>query len=186
MIPFTVVTTNSSNSTQSVMQHYASDDVWATAFSSCVYLQSSVNYGPLPAEGSSLGSNVSSILSNLDTQLSTTLPPGPYFISTLTGKVCKPYRLYSDYSQAFLESLWSDSNGTLHTVQASIYNPAALAIAVPSRLYYQRTTDKPLAGVRIGIKDLFDLQGRITNFGDRAYASIKNLRPLMLSPYRNC
>ena len=42
-------------------------------------------------------------------------------------------------------------------------------IAVPSRLYYTKTDQKPLAGVRVGIKDIFDLAGVRTSNGNRAY-----------------
>jgi hypothetical protein len=43
------------------------------------------------------------------------------------------------------------------------------AIAVPSRLYYTKTADKPLAGVRIGIKDIYDIKGLRTSNGNRAW-----------------
>ncbi|KAL9054841.1 MAG: hypothetical protein Q9206_003378 [Seirophora lacunosa] len=52
--------------------------------------------------------------------------------------------------------------------------PAALpgiespTIGVPSRLYYTRTASKPLAGVRLGIKDIYDIAGVKTGDGNRA------------------
>lgn len=53
---------------------------------------------------------------------------------------------------------------------------AALTIAVPSRLYYSPTPEKPLAGVRMAIKDLFDLKGLKTSGGNRAYYEMSNAK----------
>jgi len=44
-----------------------------------------------------------------------------------------------------------------------------LAIAVPSRMYYTKSAEKPLAGVRIGIKDIYDIKGLRTSNGNRAW-----------------
>lgn len=45
-------------------------------------------------------------------------------------------------------------------------------IPVPSRLTYQTSTSKPLANVRLAIKDLFDVKGVKTSGQNRAYASL--------------
>lgn len=44
-----------------------------------------------------------------------------------------------------------------------------MCIAVPSRLYFNKTPELPLAGTRIAIKDLFHLNGVHTGCGNRAY-----------------
>lgn len=44
-------------------------------------------------------------------------------------------------------------------------------VAVPSRLYYKRTEAKPLAGVRVTVKDNMHLAGVTTGLGNRAYAT---------------
>lgn len=49
-----------------------------------------------------------------------------------------------------------------------------LTIAVPSRLYYTRTEDKLLAGVRLAVKDLYDLKGVKTSGGNRALFEMKS------------
>ncbi len=49
-----------------------------------------------------------------------------------------------------------------------------LSVAVPSRLYYQRSPKSPLAGVRIAIKDVFDLEGLITSAGSRGYFNVSD------------
>lgn len=56
------------------------------------------------------------------------------------------------------------------TLTASAYGTHALTIAVPSRLRYKRTADKPLAGMRVGVKDILDLKGVRTGNGNRAFA----------------
>ena len=58
------------------------------------------------------------------------------------------------------------------TLNASAYGTHTLCIAVPSRLYYKVTPKKPLAGLRIGIKDIFHLNGVCTGGGNRAYLSL--------------
>ena len=44
-----------------------------------------------------------------------------------------------------------------------------LEIAVPSRLKFQRQPHLPMAGLRIAVKDNFDLQGTKTSLCSRAY-----------------
>lgn len=45
-------------------------------------------------------------------------------------------------------------------------------IPVPSRLYHSKTAGKPLAGARIGLKDIFDLEGVKTTLSSRAWAEL--------------
>ncbi|KAI1300060.1 amidase signature domain-containing protein [Xylaria venustula] len=66
------------------------------------------------------------------------LPPGPYFL--YRGSIHQAYRLYSALSSIDPRGLWKH-------------------VAVPSRLYGEQSADKPLAGARMGIKDIFRLEG---------------------------
>ncbi|KAK4080535.1 hypothetical protein Trihar35433_1640 [Trichoderma harzianum] len=68
------------------------------------------------------------------------LPSGPYFVDS-AGSAYRAYR----------------------------FSSATMSIGVPSRLYFTRTKEKPLAGVRIGVKDLFDLNGVKRSNGNRAW-----------------
>lgn len=45
-------------------------------------------------------------------------------------------------------------------------------MAVPSRLYFTKTFEKPLNGRRIAIKDNIDLDGAVTGLGSKAYAEL--------------
>lgn len=54
--------------------------------------------------------------------------------------------------------------------------PSALTVAVPSRLYYQKTVAKPYAGLRLAIKDIIDLKGLKTGASSRAYTELHPVR----------
>lgn len=93
---------------------------------------------------------------------------GPYFLSAQHGTIHKAYRLYSDFAGAFTETCITDRSGAFHVLPANVAGQG-LAVAVPSRLYSNRTIEKPLDGVRIGVKDIFDVKGLKTSNGNRAW-----------------
>ncbi|KAL4900076.1 hypothetical protein BDW74DRAFT_171021 [Aspergillus multicolor] len=97
------------------------------------------------------------------------LPSGPYFLDTTTGAVYEAYRLYSDVMGSFTQGLIATGNNTYDVLPASLQGYESLTIGVPSRLYYTPTAEKPLAGVRLGVKDLYDIKGVKTGCGNRAY-----------------
>ncbi|KAI9646388.1 hypothetical protein NHQ30_004380 [Ciborinia camelliae] len=97
------------------------------------------------------------------------VPPGPYFLTPNTGELFKAYRLYSDVQDAFTEGTIENSDGTFSILSASIPGVQSSTIGVPSRLYYTKTAKQPLAGVRIGVKDIYDVAGIKTGNGNRAY-----------------
>lgn len=101
---------------------------------------------------------------------STNFPQGPYFISP-TGDLYQPYRLYADSEGAFTQPLgpYDAFQGTYTTLPATVPGINAPGVAVPSRLYYTKTASKPLAGVRTGIKDIYDIAGIRTSDGNRAF-----------------
>jgi hypothetical protein len=98
---------------------------------------------------------------------SSALSPGPYFVDA-AGQVYEAWRLFSDVQGAFTESVTSSSDGSYSVLPAGTVGQK-LAIAVPSRLYFTKTAEKPLAGVRIGIKDIYDIKGLRTSNGNRAW-----------------
>ena len=106
----------------------------------------------------------------LDGRSSGPIPSGPYFISS-TGALYQPWRLYSDIAGAFTQALIPApaAEGVYEALPATLPGISAPGIAVPSRLYFTRTDAKPLAGVRIGIKDIFDVAGVRTSNGNRAF-----------------
>jgi hypothetical protein len=99
----------------------------------------------------------------------TEIPAGPYFMSPRTGNVYQAYRLYSDVQGAFTEGLKPNTDGSYSVLSAAIPGAQSQAIGVPSRLYYTKSGAKPLAGVRLGVKDIYDIAGTKTSCGNRAY-----------------
>ena len=99
------------------------------------------------------------------------IPSGPYFLS-ITGAVYQAYRLYSDFAGAFTQPLIPSTNGTYAALPAAIPGIQAPAVGVPSRLYYSPSPERPLAGVRLGVKDIYDIAGVKTSDGNRAYYAL--------------
>ena len=95
------------------------------------------------------------------------IPNGPYFIS-ISGDVYQAYLLYSDFAQAFTQPLIPSTGDTFAALPAAVAGIESPAVAVPSRLYYTVTPEKPLAGVRLGVKDIYDVAGVKTGDGNRA------------------
>lgn len=51
-------------------------------------------------------------------------------------------------------------------------------IPVPSRLYFPpQTTEKPLSGMRVAVKDIYDIRGLVTGVGSKAYTSFHETSP---------
>lgn len=99
------------------------------------------------------------------------IPPGPYFFDPHRRSIHRAYRLYADTANAFTSSLLQSSNsnrGNFTTLPAAITGQS-LTLAVPSRLYYSLSADQPIAGLRVGIKDIYDLSGVRTGNGNRAW-----------------
>ena len=96
------------------------------------------------------------------------LPSGPYFLDAETGSAYKAYRLYEDFSQAFLEPLLQKPDGSFQILSAGMATSGTVTVGVPSRLYYTKTKKQPLAGVRVGVKDIYDLSGVKASYGNRA------------------
>ncbi|KZL72650.1 glutamyl-tRNA amidotransferase, partial [Colletotrichum tofieldiae] len=96
-----------------------------------------------------------------------TILNGPYFMSR-SGLLYQAYRLYADLQGAFSETVIANGEGS-HTVLPANIPGQSLAVAVPSRLYYKQTAKKPLASLRLGVKDIYDVQGLKTSNGNRAW-----------------
>jgi hypothetical protein len=110
---------------------------------------------------------MNSSLTVLSGTSSKVLAPGPYFINA-AGHVYEAWRLFSDVQGAFTESAIANGDGSYSVLPAGTVGQKH-AIAVPSRLYFTKTAEKPLAGVRIGIKDIYDIKGLRTSNGNRAW-----------------
>ncbi|KFY69161.1 hypothetical protein V496_00540 [Pseudogymnoascus sp. VKM F-4515 (FW-2607)] len=95
---------------------------------------------------------------------------GPYFYSS--RGLFAAWRLYADPGEAFIAATIpsQDDISAYSELTASAYGAHTLTIAVPSRLRYKRTAEKPLSGMRVGVKDVLDLKGVRTGNGNRAFS----------------
>lgn len=108
------------------------------------------------------------------TQVALDLPPGPYLAVAEDDHLVinSVYRLYSDEYRTFMYGTYQDSYGTGnytgfdYAVNAPWGYPV---VPVPSRLHHLHD-DRPFAGYRLGVKDIYDMQGLITTGGSRAWA----------------
>ncbi|KAK4126979.1 amidase signature enzyme [Parathielavia appendiculata] len=136
------------------------DDVWQPAFSEAIFMaESQCSYGR---------TNSTSIISLKNTQI----PSGPYFLEVATGSLYPVYRLYEDFAGAFTEPLIPTPDGRFQPLSAKIPGSSSLTVGVPSRLYFTKTAEKPLAGVRLGVKDIYRLAGVKGSNGNRAWYNL--------------
>ncbi|CAG9984813.1 unnamed protein product [Clonostachys byssicola] len=151
------------------------DDVWSTAFSQYAIIQIIGNdHAALAKSHESLRlRGVKVVHSVILPSDSAPLPQGPYFLHH--GHLHLAYRLYPDHAGAFIVSTVPDGNDGFRSLDAAAYGeefPGALTVAVPSRLYYSKTDEKPFSGIRIAVKDIIDLKGLKTGASSRAFTAL--------------
>jgi hypothetical protein len=140
------------------------DDVFQPAFSQAVFLAGATCISKRGAAG-----NASSLVLPFN---STSVPSGPYFLEVESGSLYPVYRLYEDFAGAFTESLLQKPQGDFQILSAQTEGSASLTVGVPSRLYFTKTAEKPLAGVRVGVKDIYALAGTKRSNGNRAWYNL--------------
>ncbi|KAJ7935932.1 amidase signature domain-containing protein [Mycena leptocephala] len=140
----------------------AIDDVFQPAFGKAVFLAGAAGSSITNQDGPSLVLPL----------INTTIPSGPYFLEIATGSLHPIYRLYDDFAGAFTQALLQTPGGTFQPLSAQIPGSASLTVGVPSRLYFTKTAEKPLAGVRIGVKDIYQLAGVKNSNGNRAWYNL--------------
>ena len=107
--------------------------------------------------------------------------PGPYVI--LNGTLHEVLRLYADTHGAFFQATrysiacHRSSSADIETrgqstLDASGDNHGQVSIAVPSRLRSHISHRSPLSGVRVGVKDDFDVKGTKTSLCSRFYLQV--------------
>ncbi len=144
------------------------DDVFQPDFAQVVFLAGANTTCPSKRETSKreTAAGISAQVLPLDDH---EVASGPYFLEVATGALYPVYRLYQDFAVAFNQPLIQGPGGKFQTLSAQVPGSASLTVGVPSRLYYTKTADKPLAGVRLGVKDIFQLAGVKASNGNRAW-----------------
>ncbi|PSN64987.1 amidase signature enzyme [Corynespora cassiicola Philippines] len=170
---------------QAISTYDTEDDVFQPAFLDTIFLRLSSN-GSATINNTALMSTLEQVNNTrflLESRasdryaafktgsISSAIPKGPYFVSSITGSIYTANRLYPDPNLAFIQGVISTGEGTYAPLPASISTLMAPTIAVPSRLYFTPTPSQPLAGLRFGIKDIFHLAGVTTTGGNRAYGT---------------
>ncbi|KAK2592573.1 hypothetical protein QQS21_009718 [Conoideocrella luteorostrata] len=159
-------------------QNFSQDDVWTSEFLHNIIFQSQGSHQAVQistAAQKTLNNWGSRILSVAGTEGSDSPPPGPYFCNA--GQLHEVYRLYTDTAEAFMSATIQSSddphsyNSLNMPVLAGEY-PGTLTIAVPSRLYFMPTEEKPLAGLRIAVKDTQNVRGVKTTGSSRAWSRL--------------
>ncbi|KAJ5364919.1 uncharacterized protein N7496_010632 [Penicillium cataractarum] len=181
LVPLTVIQSDVSKFTTSIIKnlvnaYQAADDVFNTGFLENIYVayngtsKKPIEDVTLP---SSWGNKFLGFSAAYSTKKTTTcsksIPSGPYFLDGTTGDVFEAYLLYSDVMGSFTQGLYAVGDGSYNVLTASLSGYASLTIGVPSRLYFTKTIKQPLAGVRLGVKDIYDIKGVKTGCGNRAY-----------------
>jgi hypothetical protein len=161
--PLTVIRSDAPKLTSSILEslvssYEAADDVFNAGFLDNVYVQyngTSKDPSENVSTHSSWGPKILGYASAYGTKRSkavtssSTLPAGPYFLDPSSGAVFEAYLLYSDVMGSFTQGLVSVGDEEYDVLPTSLQGYASLTIGVPSRLYYTKTADKPLAGVCI-------------------------------------
>ncbi|RBR10358.1 hypothetical protein FVER53590_12471 [Fusarium verticillioides] len=144
----------------------AKDDVFNEGFLAAIYVKKDLTDVPGLLKYQYQG-NTSSLWEEIDPSFD--VPSGPYILNTSTGSLHTPYRLYLDAQGAFTQGVIPLSSGSFAPLPAALPGSSSITIGVPSRIYYTASEKYPLAGVRIGVKDIYDVQGLKTGAGSRAY-----------------
>ncbi|KAE8555746.1 hypothetical protein TMatcc_003017 [Talaromyces marneffei ATCC 18224] len=146
-----------------VESYLSEDDVFANEFLQVIYIRSNEE-----TDNTLSHSNLTRYSAKLVLTGSADLPPGPYFLSS-EGHVYQALRLLADTQGAFSQSLVvNTADGSYSPLPAALPGVDS-AIAIPSRLYFTKTSSQPLAGVRLAVKDIFDIEGIHTSAGSRAW-----------------
>ncbi|PYI00175.1 amidase family protein [Aspergillus ellipticus CBS 707.79] len=111
-----------------------------------------------------------------DNSLGHQSPPGPYIATSsndTTVEISKIYRLYEDFYEGFVNGGYpaEDSPGAYRLLEYLNPEFAHPMIPVPSRIHYW-DDNRPLAGERVGVKDIYDVRGLTTTKGSISWYKI--------------
>lgn len=192
MVPLTVVKTDECSITIEIIdellgKYLEGDDVISESFLQALYISSSCN-GTASMDSAVLDHLLSTGTKTVMTSSTVAckgalaiegldqLEPGPYVASVVNGAAsfAMVYRLYEDRYRTFIFGAYkpdTSSAGSFRPFPINIAKYQDPLIPVPSRIY-SWSDDRPFAGFRVSIKDLYDIKGLQTAGGSRAWAEI--------------
>lgn len=195
LIPVTVLQSNASVVTEEFIKttldsYGRGDDVYSSEFLEGIYISSSANSATLDTSAVRYLESLRVSYLFLDTSIyrspSTSIgqvvrlstpcrdefPAGPYVVEYGSKSVTlsSVSRLYEDAYRTFVFGTYSTESGDGDFTGLGAFNPETWFpyIPVPSRIY-SWNDERPLAGERIAVKDLFDLKGVKTSAGSLAF-----------------
>ncbi|KZT62925.1 amidase family protein [Calocera cornea HHB12733] len=198
IVPFTVITTGdcyvSADFVSSTVQSFTEwDDVYSAGFLEGVYISSNCTGATIDpavftwAESANVTSLfLSSEFGSVDTgktsytvssiYQATPIECGPYAVAISEGGAASfslVYRLYQDHQRTFIMGVYParDAIASFKGLPQYLTKFQDEMIPVPSRIY-SWSDSRPLAGLRVAIKDLYDLNGVQTSGGSRSWATI--------------
>ncbi|RDX49271.1 amidase signature enzyme [Lentinus brumalis] len=180
LVPFSVIPTSKlifdGSALQETVNEWADrDDVWSKEFLTGIYVTYNGTRG-LPSASllsaqKTFGINFVFLSKSylLGIGLTKALPAGPYFLEPASGNIFEAFRLYNDENQSFVYGTIPDGSGGFQVLSAKIPGAATETVGVPSRLYFIPTIQRPLAGKRLAVKDIYDVKSLHTGCGNRAF-----------------
>ncbi|KAI9148391.1 Scytalone dehydratase-like protein Arp1 [Paramyrothecium foliicola] len=196
--PITVIVANETTVTgayleSTIASYAAGDDVFNQDFLASLYISSSVGRATIDASGAKYIHSLGLETLYLDSQIfgckhsnatktvmvegssAGELRPGPYTATVSSGaiNILATFRLYRDEYRNFISGAYTSNDGedsftALEYMDSKWWNPM---IPVPSRIHSWGDS-RPLAGVRVAIKDLYDMKGLQTSAGSQAWIRI--------------
>ena len=99
------------------------------------------------------------------------VPNGPYIATVGASAVTltEVFRVYRDESQAFTTGSVKTVDDRFVALTGNFPGMNTVSIPVPSRLYADVADPRPLEGVRVAVKDIYDMAGLRTGCGNQAY-----------------
>jgi Asp-tRNA(Asn)/Glu-tRNA(Gln) amidotransferase A subunit family amidase len=194
LLPLTTIVVNQSQVTgdflnATISAYLAHDDVFSVDFLANIYLSASSGavIDPTAVEyletldvnrifvDTTVFQSVPASFIHVHYEAATTVASGPYtaVISDTTLTLLTTYRLYADEYRDFITGIYPSNEGTdsFIPLQSTSSSMQAPMIPVPSRIHSWNDT-RPLAGVRVAVKDLFDIHGLQTSAGSHAWTLV--------------
>ncbi|KAK0387240.1 hypothetical protein NLU13_5553 [Sarocladium strictum] len=194
VLPMTVFRTEEGHVTAGILDHlkvsYSSDDVWTTDFLEALtilmpskailaedvgpWLQSAgVKYLLLTEQPDTQDFSENGVTMFIMSSVGE-LSPGPYALSIGPTQLAvhQAYQLHRDRLEAFLFGVTSLPESRAYAPVDLMVSPYQDAwITVPSKLHWLGD-ERPLASIRVALKDIYDLEGVKTGGGSRSYTEV--------------